>query len=130
MRKIESVQDPKVVFSIYHETLEPISTHEEANCTVQIIDANYFKADQRKIVEKCTQLSEDEQAQLLDVLLKYEVLFDGTLGDWKTSPVKFELKEVMEPYHGKPFPVPKILMDTLKTRSTKISRTWGISLST
>ena len=28
--------------------------------------------------------------------------------------MRFELKEGMEPYHGKPFPVPQILMDTLK----------------
>ena len=34
MRKLESVQDPKVVFPIYHETLEPVSTREETNCTV------------------------------------------------------------------------------------------------
>ena len=34
MRKLELVQDPKVFFSIYHETLEPVSTCEETNCTV------------------------------------------------------------------------------------------------
>ena len=28
--------------------------------------------------------------------------------------MRFELKEGMEPYHGKPFPVPQILMDMLK----------------
>ena len=28
--------------------------------------------------------------------------------------MRFELKEGMEPYHGKPFPVPQILLDTLK----------------
>ena len=54
------------------------------------------------------------KSSVIRQLLKYEVLFDGTLGDWKTSQVQFELKEGMEPYHGKPFPVPQILMDMLK----------------
>jgi hypothetical protein len=37
------------------------------------------------------------------VLLKFELLFDGTLGDWNLPPVSFELKEGMRPYHGRPY---------------------------
>ena len=33
-------------------------------------------------------------------------MFDGTLGDWKTKPVSFELKEGSKPYHGRAFPIP------------------------
>jgi hypothetical protein len=40
------------------------------------------------------------------VLLKFELLFDGTLGDWKLPPVSFELKEGMKPYHSRPYPIP------------------------
>jgi hypothetical protein len=40
-------------------------------------------------------------------------LFDGTLGDWKTKPVSFPLKEGISPYHGQAFPVPKIHKETL-----------------
>jgi hypothetical protein len=40
------------------------------------------------------------------VLLKFESLFDGTLGDWKLLPVSFELKEGMKPYNGRPYPIP------------------------
>jgi hypothetical protein len=40
------------------------------------------------------------------VLLKFEPLFNGTLGDWKLPPVYFELKEGMKPYHGRPFHIP------------------------
>ena len=69
MCKLELVQDLKVVFSIYRETLEPVSTCEETNGTVRILDANYTKANLRKNVEKFTQLSKDERAQLLDILL-------------------------------------------------------------
>jgi hypothetical protein len=45
---------------------------------------------------------------LLALLLKFEELFDGTLGDWKLPPVSFELKESAKLYHGRPYPIPKI----------------------
>jgi hypothetical protein len=41
------------------------------------------------------------------------LLFDGTLGDWKTKPVSFQLKEGVSPYHGQAFAVPKIHKDTI-----------------
>ncbi len=41
------------------------------------------------------------------MLLKFEELFDGTLGDWKLPLVSFELKEGAKPYHGRPYPIPK-----------------------
>ncbi len=47
------------------------------------------------------------------LLKKFELLFDGTLGDWKTKPVPFQLKEGASPYHGQAFPVSKIHKDTL-----------------
>ena len=53
-------------------------------------------------------------SSVIELLLKYKVPFNGTQGDWNSSPVKFELKEGMKPYHDKPFTVPQILMDSLK----------------
>jgi hypothetical protein len=41
------------------------------------------------------------------------LLFDGTLGDWKTKPVSFQLKEGVSPYHGRAFPVPKVHKETI-----------------
>jgi hypothetical protein len=41
------------------------------------------------------------------------LLFDGTLGDWRTKPVSFQLREGVSPYHGQAFPVPKIHKDTI-----------------
>jgi hypothetical protein len=46
--------------------------------------------------------------------MKYEDLFDGTLGDWMTEPVSFELKEDARPYHSRPYPVPKVHKQTTK----------------
>ncbi len=52
------------------------------------------------------------------MLLKFEPLIDGALGDWKLPPVSFELKEGMKPYHGRPYPIPHkhkaVLMKEIK----------------
>ncbi len=39
------------------------------------------------------------------MLLKFELIFDGTLDDWNLPPVSFELKEGMKPCHGRPYPI-------------------------
>jgi hypothetical protein len=72
-----------------------------------IIESKYTPADLNKIVEECTHLEKDEQRQLLKLLQKFEHLFDGTLGTWKTDPVDLELiNPNLKPFHVKPYPVP------------------------
>ncbi len=44
----------------------------------------------------------------------FEELFDGTLGDWDCTPVSLQLKEGAQPFHGRPFPIPKKHVETLK----------------
>jgi hypothetical protein len=89
--------------------MEPQSTQDAAKCVMRILDAKYQKADLQSIIrDKCKHLSADQQKKLLQLLKKYESLFDGTLGDWKTKPVSFQLKEGISPNHGRAFPVPKI----------------------
>ncbi len=39
----------------------------------------------------------------LSVLLRFELFFDGTFGDWNLPPVSIELKEGVKPYHGRPY---------------------------
>jgi hypothetical protein len=50
---------------------------------------------------------------LLALLLQFEEHFDGTLGDWKLSPVSFELKEGAKLYHSRPCPISKTHNATL-----------------
>jgi hypothetical protein len=50
---------------------------------------------------------------LLTLLLIFEELFDGMLEDSKLPPISFELKEGAKPYHGRPYPIPKIHKATL-----------------
>ena len=72
------------------------------------------KADLQSVVrDNCKHLKVDQQKKLLQLLKKYESLFDSTLGDWKTKLVSFQLKEGVSPYHGQAFPVPKIYKETL-----------------
>ena len=72
-----------------------------------IIESKYCPADLEKIVSECGHLAKDEQQQLLQLLQKYEDLFDGTLGTWQTDPIDLELKDPnVKPYHAKPYPVP------------------------
>jgi hypothetical protein len=86
---------------------EPISTQDATKRAVWILDAKYNKADLQSIVKNdCQHMSADQQNKLLQLLIKYESLFDGTLGDWKTNPVSFQLKEGSKPYHNRAFPVP------------------------
>jgi hypothetical protein len=51
---------------------------------------------------------------LLKILQEFEDLFDGTLGDWDCNPVLLQLKEGAQPYNGRPFPIPKKHVATLK----------------
>jgi hypothetical protein len=72
-----------------------------------IVESKYTPADLNKIDEDCTHLEKNEQRQLLRLLQKFENLFDGTLGTWKTDPVDLELVNPnVKPYHAKPYPVP------------------------
>jgi hypothetical protein len=67
---------------------------------MQILDAKYKKADLQSIVrDNGKHLNTNQQKKLLQLFKKYESLFDGTLGDWKTKLVLFQLKEVVSPYH-------------------------------
>ena len=93
---------------------EPLSTLDATNRATRILDAKYAKADLQSIVKNnCQHLSADNQKKLLQLLVRFESLFDGTLGDWRTKPVSFQLKEGASPYHGRAFPVPKIHKDVL-----------------
>jgi hypothetical protein len=63
--------------------MKPQSTQDATKHVTRILDAKYQKADLQSIVkDKCKHLSADQQKKLLQLLTKYELLFDGTLGDW------------------------------------------------
>jgi hypothetical protein len=80
----------------------------------RILDANYEAADIKEIVKCISTIDDIERNIILLLLIKYEHMFDATLGNFETSDVRFDLKDDAKSYHAKSFPVPKIHHDTLK----------------
>jgi hypothetical protein len=79
-----------------------------ASPTMKILDAKYEKAYLDAYLNLSSHLDASQKSNLKSLLLKYEPLFDGSLGDWKTDPVDLQLKSGEMPFHLSPFPVPKI----------------------
>ena len=86
----------------------------ETKIMKRILDAKYSKADLKTITESSTHLDPQERNPLYTLLEKSESLFDGNLGTWHGKPYDIKLKPDAEPYHGKPFPVPRIHELTFK----------------
>jgi hypothetical protein len=123
MRNIANLQlKPRITRALRENTCfaqEPISTCSETKCVVEILNAKYEKADLPAIIrENCSHLTASDREKLLSVLLRFKLLFKGTIGDWKLPPVSFELKEGMKPYHGRPYLIPHkhkaVLMKEIK----------------
>jgi hypothetical protein len=87
---------------------EPTYTRNATKRIVEILDAKYDKADLPSIVKNyCAHLSTSHRNLLLVLLLKFEKLFDGMLGDWKLPPVSFELKKRCQAVPWQAIPYPK-----------------------
>jgi hypothetical protein len=123
MRNIANLQLKPIITRALRENTyfaqEPISNRSATKHMVEILDANYEKADLPAIIrEICSHLKASDREKLLSVLLRFESLVDGTFGDWNLLPASFELKEGMKPYHGRPYPIPHkhkaVLMKEIK----------------
>ena len=79
------------------------------------LDAKYEKTNIPELITNdCTHLNPEEQMKLLEILIEFEDLFNGTLSDWNTEePVSFEMKEGVKPYHGRAFPIQKVHKETI-----------------
>lgn len=86
----------------------------------QILDADYHSADLNQVTAAAIHPTMDEQKQLNFLLKRYEYVFDGTLGKWKSRPVDIKLKEGVKPYHAKPFPVPHSLETPTKKECERL----------
>ena len=100
---------------------DPITT--EAERIQSILDRKYAPADLEKEVQKCDTIDFNQQEQLLKLLRKYEHLFDGSLGTWKTDPIELELKDPSaKPCHAKPYPVPRSQEKKLKEEVERLCK--------
>ena len=64
----------------------------------RILDAKCEKEDLNKVMNKqCQHLNTKERKRLINLLRKFEDMFDSTLGMWKTTIVELELKDDSKP---------------------------------
>ena len=101
MSTLKSLKDTNSLNNFHRDHLEPMATREETKQTVEILDAKYEKANLAEIVSEYRgHLSSQQCHKMLQLLSKFKELFDGTLGDFKTDPVRLHLKKDAKPYHG------------------------------
>ena len=77
--------------AIIQESSEPIVTQEATDRIIKILDAKYEKANLRVVADGAKHLTPMEREKLYKLLIKYQEIFDGTLGVWKTEDVDFEM---------------------------------------
>jgi hypothetical protein len=104
----------------YAKASEPEHVHTPNKHQTSILDATYEAADLKEIVKCISTIDDIERNRLLILLRNYEHLFDGTLGKFETSDVRFDLKDDSKPYHAKAFPVPKNHHHTLKHKIERL----------
>ena len=66
---------------IIQEMNEPIVAQEATDQMIKILDSNYRKANIKKVIAGAKHLNDKERTKLYALLIKYEDLFDGTLGE-------------------------------------------------
>jgi hypothetical protein len=131
MRNIVNLQlKPSVIRALRHNDTchaqEPVCTRNATKRVIEILDAKYDKANLPEIVkDTCPHLEPSQRDKLLSLLLDFETLFDGTLGDWNRPPVSIKMKDGAKPYHGRPYPIPQIHKATLMK---EIDRHMGIGV--
>ena len=99
---------------LHEDFFESEAVVQAAAKMTKIAESRYEKADLESIVSECTHLSVDECNSLYHLLKQYEFLFDKTLGKWNLPPTDIKEKENAQPYHAKPFPVPKAYEKALR----------------
>ena len=115
MQDLHSLDGPKLLNNLYMENIESSVSPVAINRVTHILDAKYEKTNLPEVVDNtCKHLNTYQRNTLFRLLIQYEELFDGTLGDWKGESVNFELKPDAKPYHDQPFLVPHVHKDTFK----------------
>jgi transposase InsO family protein len=112
--------DKQNINEIVEQCYESTCLNKITQRAMEILDAKYEKADLQAIVSNCNYLSRAERSALLKLLLKYEDLFDGTLGTWNGPEVEIKLRKDAIPHFSRPFPVPQIHEQALKTEIKRL----------
>ena len=66
----------------------------------------YERSNLQEIVDKCTNLTQDQQHQLFQLLSKFPKLFDNKLKTFHGPPIHLELIDNPTPVHSRAYPIP------------------------
>merc|ERR1712012_431239 len=72
----------------------------------KISDAKYEPIKISQVVKNSTDLCKNNQSKFKELFQKFQSMFDGSLGHWKSKSINIELKEGAQPYHAQAYPVP------------------------
>ena len=87
----------------------------------RIIDAKYKKANLKTVMAKqCQKTSSEESYILLNLLRKFEDLFDGTLGTQNTTMVYSELKDDAKSVCLKPYTVLRVHEEMFRKEAERL----------
>jgi hypothetical protein len=88
MRDVNGLTKSTMDCEQQHGTHKLTSMQEATEGVVHILDAKYEMADLQSVVStNCTHLSLQDKNKFLELLIEFEELLDGTLGDWKNEHV-------------------------------------------
>ena len=79
-----------------------------------ILNATYNKVDLDKVVNDQKHLNKKQRSELKKVLIKFEKLFDGTLGIYPHRKVYIELLADEVAKHVRPYAVPRVHLEAFR----------------
>ena len=121
MKDRGSLNSQKAITEIYLTANEPQSLMDEFSRSTKILDAEYKPAILEEVTKACENLNNEEQHQLLQVLQKYEHLFDGTLGEFNMAPISLNLIDPgSKPVHARPYTVPRSVEQQLRKEIARL----------
>ena len=99
-----------------------------ATASTKILHAKYEHFSLEDIVNNCSHLNKDDQAQLLQLLSKFPRLFSGTLGRYVHQKFSIQLKDPnVTPIFCNPYPIPlihqKVFLNHIIPRAVKNAKT-------
>ena len=105
-----------------NECFESNNARSSTHIVSRILDVNYQKADLNEVMTKQCQrhLTAIERHRLIQLLKKFEYLFDSTLGTWNTTPVESELEDNAKPVCSRPYLVHKVHKTIFKKKVERL----------
>jgi hypothetical protein len=89
--------------------------------SIKILDAEYKPATLEEVAQLCSSFNSEEQLHLLELLQKYEHLFDGILGEFNMDPTSLHLIDKrVKPVHARPYTVPIAVEQQLRREIARL----------